>query len=49
LVRNDFHPSPEPLPEVDPEKSAERVRKGLSAFQRGTRDARRTPADDLEP
>ncbi|WP_033440407.1 sensor histidine kinase [Saccharothrix sp. NRRL B-16314] len=48
LVRNDFHPSPEPLAEVDPEQSAEKVRKGLSAFQRGTRDARRTP-DDLEP
>ncbi|MFD7654710.1 nitrate- and nitrite sensing domain-containing protein [Actinosynnema sp. NPDC059797] len=48
LVRNDFHPSPEPLAEVDPEKSADRVRKGLSAFQRGTRDARRT-GEDLEP
>jgi signal transduction histidine kinase len=48
LVRNDFHPSPEPLVEVDPEQSADKVRKGLSAFQRGTRDARRTP-DDLEP
>ncbi|MFC6088748.1 nitrate- and nitrite sensing domain-containing protein [Saccharothrix lopnurensis] len=46
LVRNDFHPSPEPLAEVDPEKS-DRVRKGLSAFQRGTRDARRS--EDLEP
>ncbi|GAA3462831.1 sensor histidine kinase [Saccharothrix longispora] len=49
LVRNDFHPSPEPLTEVDPEQSAEKARKGLSAFQRGTRDARRTSGDDLEP
>nr|BFE53185.1 ATP-binding protein [Saccharothrix mutabilis subsp. capreolus] len=48
LVRNDFHPSPEPLAEVDVEQSAERTRKGLSAFQRGTRDARRSD-DALEP
>ncbi|WP_433272907.1 nitrate- and nitrite sensing domain-containing protein [Actinosynnema sp. CS-041913] len=48
LVRNDFHPSPEPLAEVDAEQSAERVREGLSAFQRGTRDARRSD-DALEP
>ncbi|XVV06766.1 sensor histidine kinase [Actinosynnema sp. CA-248983] len=47
LVRNDFHPSPEPLAEVDVEQSAERTRKGLSAFQRGTRDARRSD-DALE-
>ncbi|MEU5691711.1 nitrate- and nitrite sensing domain-containing protein [Actinosynnema sp. NPDC020468] len=48
LVRNDFQPSPESPAEVDPEQSAEKARKGLSAFQRGTRDARRT-SDDLEP
>ncbi|GAA3856467.1 ATP-binding protein [Saccharothrix violaceirubra] len=47
LARNDFHPSPEPLAEVDPVKSAEKSRKGLSAFQRGTRDARGT-SDDRE-
>ncbi|MBW4717569.1 sensor histidine kinase [Saccharothrix obliqua] len=48
LVRNDFHPSPEPLAEGDVEQSAERVRDGLSAFQRGTKDARRSN-DALEP
>ncbi|GAA1348483.1 sensor histidine kinase [Saccharothrix algeriensis] len=48
LARNDFHPSPEPLAETDVEQSAERVREGLSAFQRGTRDARRSD-DALEP
>ncbi|GGP66792.1 sensor histidine kinase [Saccharothrix coeruleofusca] len=42
LVRNDFHPTPEPLAEVDVEQAAERVRNGLSAFQRGTRNARRS-------
>ncbi|RKT56047.1 sensor histidine kinase [Saccharothrix australiensis] len=48
LVRNDFHPSPEPLAEVDAEQSADRVRDGLSAFQRGTLEARRSD-DALEP
>ncbi|MEU4805857.1 nitrate- and nitrite sensing domain-containing protein [Actinosynnema sp. NPDC023587] len=48
LVRNDFHPTPEPLAEGDVEQSAERVREDLSAFQRGTKDARRSD-DALEP
>ncbi|HEV7909475.1 MAG TPA: nitrate- and nitrite sensing domain-containing protein [Pseudonocardiaceae bacterium] len=42
LATDEFVVPAEPAPEHDLEKSAERTRRGLSAFQAGTREARRT-------
>ncbi|WP_329793415.1 nitrate- and nitrite sensing domain-containing protein [Lentzea sp. DG1S-22] len=44
LANDDLRPMPD-LAEFNPEERAERTRNGMSAFQRGTRDARQ--ADDV--
>jgi signal transduction histidine kinase len=42
LATDEFVVPAEPAPEHDSEKSAERTRRGFTAFQAGTREARRT-------
>ena len=48
LANDDHYIAPEPIAEVDVERSAERTRQGLAAFQQGAREARRND-NALEP
>ncbi|WP_106188904.1 sensor histidine kinase [Umezawaea tangerina] len=48
LATDDHLIAPEPIAEAEIERSAERTRQGLAAFQKGAREARRGD-NDLEP
>jgi hypothetical protein len=48
LANDEHYIAPEPIAEADVERSAERTRQGLAAFQQGAREARRND-NALEP